>query len=228
MKRTIRNSYYAYKLIDPRTDQPFYVGKGYSTRLYSHKTEALKPKEGWTNPHKCYRILQILNDGADIKYEYVLCESEEAALSLEREWIVEYGISADGGILTNISASGEVAHPTCIPVDVYKVTGEFVGTFKSVNDVTRQLCVSDEGIIRRCMNDYDSLSTYKGYVFVKAGQPFSYVNNKKKVVVATNGDCVIRFNGTKAAAAHFGKSPSCVRQCCKNNWQIDGFTMSYV
>lgn len=227
MKRTIRNSYYAYKLIDPRTNQPFYVGKGYSTRLYSHKTEALKPEDKWTNPHKCRRILQILNDGMDIRYEYVLCNDEHNALVLESQWMETYGLSSAGGLLTNISAAGEVTHPRSTPVDVYTVEGEFVGTFKSVNDVTRRLCVSDEGIIRRCMNNYDALTTYKGHVFVESGQPFAYTDTKKKTVIATNGDNVLRFAGTKAAAAHFGKSPSCVRQCCKNNWQIDGFTLKY-
>jgi hypothetical protein len=227
MKRTIRNSYYAYKLIDPRSDKPFYVGKGYSTRMYAHKTEALKDKSEWSNPHKCRKILNILKTGKVLKYEYTLCENELAAIALEIQWISLYGISNDGGILTNISKSGQVANPITKPIDVYDVSGEFIKTFNSAAEAARLLGIPDPGIIRRCMNAYDSLKKYKNYVFVYSGSPFNYKNEKIKVVKAANGNVELTFNGTSEAAKHFNRSLSCIRQSCKHGWKINNYQLSY-
>ena len=38
--------YYVYRLIDPRTGQTFYVGKGKGNRLYAHINDALKNFDG--------------------------------------------------------------------------------------------------------------------------------------------------------------------------------------
>lgn len=228
MKRTIRNSYYAYKLIDTRNSSVFYVGKGYGTRMYSHKTEALKPEAEWTNPHKCRKILKILESGFAIKYEYVLCDNEQKALDLERQWLDEYRTHNSGGILTNISEGGQTAKPNKIPIDVYTTTGQFVKTYESTAEAARELGVGDEGIIRRCLNHYDALQTWNGLVFVYHDQPFKYQNTKIKNVSATNGTETLTFEGTKKAAGHFQRSLSCIRQCCKNRWSVNGYVLSYI
>ena len=227
MKQTIRNSYYAYKLIDPRTDEVFYVGKGYSTRMYAHRTEALKQESEWTNPHKCRKIRNILDAGLSLKYEYVLCENENEALLREQQWIALYGIANEGGQLTNISKEGQVANPPKRAIDVYTTEGKFVRTFDSSAEATRILGISDESIIRRCLKEYDSLSTYKGLVFVYSGEPFAYCNTKQKVVEALKGTEVLVFNGTKNAAKYFARSTSCIRQCCANQWIVDGYELRY-
>ena len=38
--------YYVYRLIDPRSGQTFYVGKGKGNRLFAHMNDALKNYEG--------------------------------------------------------------------------------------------------------------------------------------------------------------------------------------
>lgn len=228
LKRTIRNSYYAYKLIDGRSDEVFYVGKGIHARMYAHKTEAQGDPTLWTNPHKCRKILKILAKGARIHYEYVLCDSEQAALILEQEWIRIYGISNDGGTLTNISAAGQVANPQTKPIDVYdKHTSQLLHTFKSATEAARQLNISDPGTIRRCLNHYDSLRACKGFVFQYHGEPFSYVDAKIKTVVAKKGADMLYFSGTKAAATYFERSVSCIRQSCTHMWTIEGYVLSY-
>lgn len=227
MKKTIRNSYYAYKLIDARNDVVFYVGKGYSSRMYAHKTEAMKPSSEWTNPHKCRKILKILQEGGHIKYEYVLCDDEHQALELEKSWIALYGIANDGGQLTNISYEGQVANPKTKPVDVYRTNGEFVASYHSCVEAAAGLGIGDPGIIRRCMKHYDGLTTHKGLVFIPAGGTFVYVDHKKKLVHATSPMETLTFVGTKEAARFFNRSTSCVRQGCTNNWKIGEYVLSY-
>ena len=38
--------YYVYRLIDPRTGQTFYVGKGKGNRVFAHVNDALKDFDG--------------------------------------------------------------------------------------------------------------------------------------------------------------------------------------
>lgn len=216
-------------LIDPRNNNPFYVGKGYGTRMYAHKTEATKkPSKTWYNVTKCRIILSILKSGEDIKYHYVLCETEQQALKLEEEWIRQYGRLIDEtGCLANISPAGEVANPICKPIDVYDIAGNYIATYKSSNEAAREMLISDPGIVLRCLHNYDALQTYKGHVFVYQGHPFNYKDNKIKIVLADNGVEVLTFNGTKAAGKFFDRSTSCIRQSCTNNWSIKGYRLSY-
>ena len=41
-----RLEYYVYRLIDPRTGQTFYVGKGKNNRVFAHAQDALKDYDG--------------------------------------------------------------------------------------------------------------------------------------------------------------------------------------
>jgi hypothetical protein len=38
------NKYYVYSLIDPRTNVPFYIGKGIGARLYRHEKNVINGK----------------------------------------------------------------------------------------------------------------------------------------------------------------------------------------
>ena len=223
MKKTIRNSYYAYKLINTKDRLPFYVGKGYGTRMHSHKTEAFKDKKEWTNPHKCNKIRKMLSEGYSIQYDYTLCKNENEAILLEKKWINTIGLDN----LTNISAGGQVANPKKKPIDVYNTKGQLIGHYQSTADATRSLGISDEGIIRRCLKQYDNLQTHKGMVFVYHNEKFNYVNKKIKIVIAESDDKILEFNGTAEAAKHLNRSKSCIRQCCKHNWKVGKFKLKY-
>ena len=227
MKRTIRNSYYAYTLINSLDNTPFYVGKGYGTRMYAHKTEALKPKDQWINPYKCRKILKILKHGGKIIYDYTLCDSEQEAIVEETSLIRKYGLSKDGGLLTNISTAGQIAQPRTKPIDMYLIDGTFIKTFESAADAARELGAGDPGVIRRCIKTYDTLNTYKGYVFCEHGKVFTYKNKKKKVVTATKNGVIKEFEDTTQAAEFLGRSLSCVRQSCKHEWTIKGYKLKY-
>lgn len=96
------NNYYVYKLIDPRTNLPFYVGKGKDDRAFTH----LKNNSKTCNPRKDKIINEIysceLQPIVDIFLKNL---NEETAYRLEEKIILELGRQGidDDGILTNIS-----------------------------------------------------------------------------------------------------------------------------
>ena len=96
--------YYVYLLMDPRTDQPFYVGKGKegSNRHthHFHETETTT-----INKHKFYKIRYLISTGHQIPTVVVKDGlTEEQAYLLETSLIQQYGRENidSGGILTNI------------------------------------------------------------------------------------------------------------------------------
>jgi hypothetical protein len=94
--------YYVYKLINPETNLPFYVGKGKADRAESH----LKLKSKTDNPRKDKTILEIYSKNKIplIEYTYQNLYEDDAYLK-EEELIRKYGREGfeDGGILSNIT-----------------------------------------------------------------------------------------------------------------------------
>ena len=98
----IMNDYYVYKLIDPRTNLPFYVGKGKDNRAFTH----LKNKSKTCNPRKDKIINEIYSLKLEPIVDIFLKElDEETAYKLEEEIILNLGRQGidHNGILTNIS-----------------------------------------------------------------------------------------------------------------------------
>jgi len=101
--------YYVYKLIDPRSDEVFYIGKGCGSRIKQHEKDA---KQGIKHP-KCDVILDILNAGFEVKHEIVKSFArEEAAYKYEKRLISKHGINK----LTNLAPGGRLNFP-CKPRD---------------------------------------------------------------------------------------------------------------
>lgn len=99
------NIYYVYGLIDPRTNLPFYIGKGKDKRYESHFKETHTTTE---NIHKYNKIKFFLENGYDVPVvKYYDSLSEEEAFTLEEELIRKYGRANidENGILTNICLS---------------------------------------------------------------------------------------------------------------------------
>jgi len=98
--------YYVYQLIDPNTDQPFYIGKGKGDRALSHLT----PNKKTNNPRKDAKIAEIRSCGHEPKIIYLfenLMDTE--AYVKEEELIKTLGrIGYDeNGILTNIKLNAK-------------------------------------------------------------------------------------------------------------------------
>ena len=94
--------YYVYMLIDPRNDQPFYVGKGTGNRAVTH---LFRKKKRVENQYKEDKIKAIRAAGLEPCVVYVAENilDEELAHTIETELIMRYGRKGyePTGILTN-------------------------------------------------------------------------------------------------------------------------------
>lgn len=97
--------YYIYALIDPRSNQPFYIGKGLlkNQRHLDHFAESI---ESTSNRHKFFKIQLLKNLGLDIPVEFLEDNivDESTAYKREEHYIKFYGRKNidPHGILTNI------------------------------------------------------------------------------------------------------------------------------
>lgn len=94
--------FYVYFLVDPRTGEIFYVGKGKGSRMSCHVAVV---RAGRTdNPAKCDRIREIMACGLQVEeVKFGSYGSEALAYSVERGLIAslkEYGLTniANGGV----------------------------------------------------------------------------------------------------------------------------------
>lgn len=93
--------YYVYRLVDPRTDATFYVGKGVGNRIFQHVAEAIKSSERVSL--KLDRIREI--EAANLKVKYVVHRhglTEEEAFEVEASLIDAYQLAGGGDVLTNL------------------------------------------------------------------------------------------------------------------------------
>ena len=94
--------YYVYQLVDPRNNQPFYIGKGKGRRAKTHLWEIPETR----NIYKENKISNIRSDGLEPKIEYIAENiiDEDLAYDIETSMIKKYGRKGydKNGILTNI------------------------------------------------------------------------------------------------------------------------------
>lgn len=100
------SKFYVYYLIDPRTEVPFYVGKGTGSRCYTHLSENTNTCR---NKRLYGHIKKMRKRGIEPKAVKIKKNlTEEAAYELEAQEIKKYGRIAfdEGGILFNIMEGG--------------------------------------------------------------------------------------------------------------------------
>lgn len=76
------NDYYVYQLRDPRSELPFYVGKGRGHRAYEH----LSGKCG--DKHKNNTINKILRDGYKVQVEFLWVNLYEKDALRREVWAI--------------------------------------------------------------------------------------------------------------------------------------------
>jgi uncharacterized protein len=87
-----RLGYYVYLYIDPRNEQPFYVGKGQGERALSHLSEEAESR-------KCARIAELRAEGKEPRIDVLAhgLRDEETAFRIEAAIIDLFGLD----VLTN-------------------------------------------------------------------------------------------------------------------------------
>lgn len=96
--------YYVYELIDPRTNLPFYIGKGTGNRINHHEKEA---RQGVAHP-KCEVINDIKANGLEVVKNIIkYFVDEEDAYKFERKHIDKIGLDK----LTNLAKGGRSIFP---------------------------------------------------------------------------------------------------------------------
>ena len=94
--------WYVYRLVDPRTMEPFYIGKGTGKRIDSHEAEAARG----VCSHKCNKINSIKSKNLTIiKEKIAVFWCEQSAYDFETDLIEQIGLSK----LTNVMRGGQVA-----------------------------------------------------------------------------------------------------------------------
>lgn len=132
----MKNNFYVYGLYDPRTNQPFYIGKGKGARMFMHLREAKLPPENQTNKLKCAIINNIMQVGfKPIITKINLNLSEEEALNQEIILIKQIGRLIDGtGPLSNLTKGGETGSGHPEPIKCYSLDGSLINSFSSLTE----------------------------------------------------------------------------------------------
>ncbi len=100
----MNKKFYVYQLRDPRSELPFYIGKGFGRRAWDHIKNI-------DYSHKSNTIQKILREGYEVQVEILQDNlTEDSAFELEIQLISKYGRRDLGtGCLTNLTSGGEGA-----------------------------------------------------------------------------------------------------------------------
>lgn len=100
MPRSIPIGFYVYQLVDPRTDAPFYVGKGQNGRAWQHE-RCVRSGNASGCARKNAKIAEIVEAGLNVDVKIVGVFDDEAdALDLE------YRLVEQNPVLTNVASGG--------------------------------------------------------------------------------------------------------------------------
>jgi hypothetical protein len=175
--------HYVYELIDPRNQQPFYVGAGSGAttnkRLQDHIGEAKSGKTA--NPEKCDVINSILFEGLTPTLTVHPCVDQTHTATTEKQMIKQYGMRKDGGILTNrhpggggIKGAGKAGNKNgrLPPKAVYQFAtdGTLIKCWPAVTQAAKAMGVSHTAILNACSGKHNT-KTVAGYQWSYSDQP---------------------------------------------------------
>lgn len=232
--------YYVYVLIDPRTNQPFYVGMGKNNRAESHLSTS--PSKQKSNPYRYRKIKQIQEAGLQPTIDIVAhgFENKTDAGECEKLWIEKFGRVCNGtGILTNIKPGGiggkhinNVDYTSNKPVDQYDRLGNFIHTFVSAAEAAISVGSKNPQAISHCCHKSGNAKTHKGYFWSFSGIPLDYdwcwVKIKPVYQWSMSGQFVAKHTSSSTAARTTHIHRSSIGDCLNNNVPMaGGFIWTY-
>jgi group I intron endonuclease len=114
--------YYVYEILNPDTNQPFYVGWTSRSSELRFKEHIRETRNKIVNIDKVNIMKNLIDQGKEPFFKIVFeTENKELSLKKEMELIDYYGRIKDGGILTNISKGGE--HHSVSPAIKKRLSG---------------------------------------------------------------------------------------------------------
>lgn len=186
--------FYVYKLIDPKTRKPFYIGKGSGDRMIHH--ELYHTKNYKTSSHNNTllknKIAKVLRESEQIRYQQYFCKNEQQAFSIETALISKYGRRNNKtGILCNMTEGGEgvsghvrneqwkekhriAAKKRRRKINQYTKKGQFICTWKDYHEILNNVPTTDSsGLSRCCNNKIKSCGGYRWTYFGEQLQKWS-------------------------------------------------------
>ena len=149
--------YYVYGLIDPRSKQIFYIGKGAKNRVFDHEKESLYSPD--SDKLKLKTIADIKNAGLEV--EKIIINSnltKEEAFAAEASLINAFNYVSDAG-LTNIAAGHHSAE--ALSVDEYeRINGAALLEGKDIKH--RILVIKINRLYQRGMDEKDLYDAVRG------------------------------------------------------------------
>ena len=151
------NGYYVYALIDPRSNDVFYIGKGTGNRVFSHEAES--EKVSLSEKEKIEKIKDIENNGFSVKRIIVNWGlSEQEAFAAEASLINLYNLIS-GNQLTNIVA-GHHAHES-LTAENFEL--KYGAAPLKINEIKHNiLVIKINKLYRKDMSDYEIYDAVRG------------------------------------------------------------------
>jgi hypothetical protein len=228
--------YYVYVLIDPRNDQPFYVGKGKNKRVKLHFSPYHLKKDS-PNPLKTNLINKLKALGLKPTWKILFKTfNESEAYKMEMYYIKKWGrrIFEENGILTNVE-SGGIKGRSGIgrSVSKFDMLGKFVCSFPSLQSAAESLNRNNSTAINLCCKKRKK-SAY-GFLWAYEGDApdLEYSKRTKTGPKTSNivyqwdleGKFIKKYRSAWHAAAELGnpKANTEIRNSIKNQWIALGF-----
>lgn len=224
------NYYYVYILTDPRSQEPFYIGKGKGNRMHMHQLEACNAN--FPNKPHHDRIVEIIDDGLTILYTKIIDESTEVvALDLERKYIEKIGrVNQGSGPLLNITAGGQQGgNASARPINQYDLDGKFVASWKSAKEASERTSANRSYITQVCKRKQKSAG---GFLWCYTGETppiFSKKYYTPVIQYSIDNRKIAKFISLTEAQTTTGVELHNISECCRGKSKTaGGFIWKYL
>lgn len=151
------NGFYVYALIDTRTNEVFYIGKGVGNRVFSHEIESTKSPK--SEKSKLQRIRDIEKNGFEVKRLIVNWGLTESEAFIAEATLINLMNAISGASLTNIVA-GHHIHESLTVEDFELMYG---AEMLKPEDIKHNiLVIKINKLYRRGMSDYEIYDVVRG------------------------------------------------------------------